>query len=203
MYRLYYLPGACSLAVHAVMQELNVPVDIVPRDEAPEFRDLNPVGAVPVLVDGDLVLREGAAILLHLLDKHDSPMLPRTGSRRSHAIESLMFANATMHPAYGRLFFINQRLVDETVRASAFESAARAIDELWAVVDERLGRSAYMDGEHVSAADFLLTVYARWGARFPVHITLGANTERMVEAVTARPSFQRALEAEARRQAAA
>lgn len=203
MYELYYLPDACSLATHTVLHELGQPVRLIDRNVATGFTALNPVGAVPVLVDGDLVLREGVAILIHLLETHDSPMLPSAGPGRRQAIESMLFANATMHPAYGRLFFIAEHIRDEAARAEAFQAAVEAIDALWRVVDRQVGDKAYLDGDDLSVADVLLTVYSRWGAHFPVRITLGANSERMIANVLARPSFQRALAAERAQGAAA
>lgn len=196
MYTLYYLPGASSLAIHAVLRELEQPVNLIERDSTYDFLDLNPVGAVPVLIDDDLVIREGAAILLHLLDKHDNALLPKYGAKRTQALESMMFANATLHGAYRRLFFVQGYMLDEPIRADAFEVAIQWVERLWAIVDRRVGVKPFLDGNQVSAADFLLAVYARWNASLPTPIRVGANTERLVERVTGLPAFQQALAAE-------
>ena len=95
MYTLYYLPGACSLATQVVLHELNQAVDIVDIQQLSDFSDINPVATVPVLIDGESTLREGAAILLYLLNKHPSHMLPTSGTDREQAIENILFANAT------------------------------------------------------------------------------------------------------------
>jgi len=197
VYTLYYLPGASSLAIHAVLRELGQPVNLIERDSTYDFLDLNPVGAVPVLIDEDLVIRESAAILLHLLDKHENTLLPGSGARRTQALESMMFANATIHGAYRRLFFIQGYMLDEPARSDALEAAVQWIERLWAIVDRRIGVKSFLDGSHVSAADFLLTVYARWNRSLPTPIRLGANTARVVERVTGLPAFQQALAAEA------
>ncbi len=202
MYTLYYLPGACSLATHAVLHELDQPVEIVDVKQLSNFTDINPVGTVPVLIDGDSTLREGAAILLHLLNKHKNHMLPTSGASREQAIEDILFANATMHPAYGRLFFIAQHITDIHARETAFTAAAEAINSLWQVVEQQLAGRDYLGGERASAADIMLTVYSRWGAHFPVTITQGSNTSRMLDAVQAMPSFQRSLAAEQAQSAA-
>ncbi|MBY0408155.1 MAG: glutathione S-transferase, partial [Rickettsiales bacterium] len=110
MYQLYYSPGACSLAIHVTLLELGVPfkankIDLSKgENRTPEFLKLNPRGSVPVLLDGDQIIREGAAQLLYLLDKHKSPLLPASGPERATALEWLMFANATLHPVYSRGF---------------------------------------------------------------------------------------------------
>ena len=196
MYTLYYLPGASSLAIHAVLREIGQPLNLIERDSTYDFMDLNPIGAVPVLIDDDLVIREGAAILLHVLDKHENTLLPRSGLERTQALESLMFANATLHGAYRTLFFIQGYLLEEPSRTHAFNAAIQWIEHLWTVVDRRIGVKPFLDSNHISATDFLLTVYARWNVSLTTPVRLGANTERLVERVTGRPAFQQALAAE-------
>ncbi len=202
MYTLYYLPGACSLATQVVLHELDQPVELVDVQQLSHFTDINPVGSVPVLIDGDSTLREGAAILLHLLDKHKSAMLPTSGPGRKQAIEDILFANATMHPAYGRLFFIAKHITDMGAKQAAFNAAAEAINALWQVVEQQLAGRDFLGGERASAADIMLAGYFRWGAKYPVTITQGSNTSRMLDAVQAMPSFQHSVAAEQTQSAA-
>lgn len=196
MYTLYYLPGACSLATQVVLHELKQPVELIDKQQVTDFAAINPVGNVPVLVDGEHTLREGAAVMLYLLNKHSSPLLPSDQPGRQRAIEDIMFANATMHPAYGRLFFTERKLETSDAKQQAFDAAAQSIDELWQVVEAQLQSQAFLGGEQASAADIMLAVYSRWGAAFPVTINIGAKTRRMLDAVLALPSFERALQAE-------
>ena len=196
MYTLYYLPGASSLAIHAVLRQLGQPVNLIERDSTYDFLDLNPVGAVPVLIDDDLVIREGAAIMLHLLDKHENALLPGSGAERTRAIESIMFANATLHAAYRWLIFVQSHLADEATRVGAVDATVRWIERLWAIVDRRIGVKPFLDGHRVSAADFLLAVYARWDVSLATPIRLGANTGRLVARVRGLPAFRQALAAE-------
>ena len=202
MYTLYYLPGACSLATQVVLHELDQAVEIIDKQKVENFSAINPVGTVPVLVDNNITLREGAAVLLYLLNKHKNTMLPESGNERDQAIQDLMFANATMHPTYGRLFFIAQNIIDEGTKKSAFEAAEEAINVLWQVVEQQLENQDFLGGDHASAADIMLTVYSRWGGSFPVDIKLGAKAQSMVDAVLLMPSFVRALAAEEHHSAA-
>jgi glutathione S-transferase len=202
MYTLYYLPDACSLATQVVLHELGQDVDIVDIQQLSDFTAINPVGSVPVLVDGDNTLREGAAILLYLLNKHQSHMLPNSGAGREQAIQDILFANATMHPAYGRLFFIAQHINDENAKQMAFTAAAKAISKLWLVVEQQLAGQVFLGGDRPSAADIMLAVYSRWGAIYPVTIEHGSNTARMLAAVQTMSSFQRAIAAEQAQSAA-
>ncbi|MES2983813.1 MAG: glutathione S-transferase family protein [Pseudomonadota bacterium] len=200
MYTLYGMTGSCSMAVHVVLNELGetpTMVDVRVPDGQPrpaEFLAINPRGNVPVLVDGDIVLREGGAIISYLLDKHDSPMLPKSGAGRAKALEWLMFANASMHPAYGRVFFTLRTISDAAAKEEALTAALAQIDKLWADVDAQLAKTSFICGNEVSAADILLAVIANWGMdSFAKRLTLGDNVKRMLRAVTARPAYQTAI----------
>lgn len=200
MYTLYSSPGSCSLAVHAVLHELGVPFEVKKislakgENRAPEFLKLNPRGSVPVLVDGGHVIREGGAILIYLLDKHQSVLLPSTGTTRGTALEWLMFCNATLHPQFGRLFGL-KKVEDQHVADYVKKETIERLNTLWQEVEERLQKNVYLAGDDCTVGDILLTVIANWSANFP-EIKLGANTKKLLAKVIARPAFQRALEAE-------
>ena len=196
MYQLYYLPGACSQAIHVLLLELGQQVELINKNTVSDFAALNPLGTVPVLMDGHKVLREGAALVLYLLGKHPSSLLATSGVAREQAIENLMLANASLHPAYAKLFFLRAHILDETALAAGYQAAVQGIEQLWQVVDGRLAQQLYLGGEQPSPADLLLAVYACWGGYFPLAIKLGSNVERMIAAVRARPAFQQALIAE-------
>ncbi|NRA15911.1 MAG: glutathione S-transferase family protein [Oceanospirillaceae bacterium] len=196
MYTLYYSQGACSVATQVVLHELQQDVKIIDVQQLDNFKEINPVGAVPTLVDGEQTLTEGAAIMLHILSKHKSSLFPGEEGPRQKAIEDIMFANATMHPAYGRLFFLSQNVSDEKVKQDILDSAAESINQLWEVVENQLKNKNFLGGDSPSAADIMLTVYSRWGAYFPVKIVFGEKTTQMLDAVQAMSSFKKADEAE-------
>ncbi|MFT7560204.1 MAG: glutathione S-transferase [Flavobacteriales bacterium] len=196
MYTLYYIPGACSLATQVVLHELNQAVEIIDAQKLDGFKRINPVGTVPVLIDEGQVLSEGAAVMLHILQKHKSPMLPGDAKGFQQSLQDIMFANATMHPAYGRLFFIAANITSGDGQDSAFKAASVAINNLWSVVESKLAEQTFLGGETPSAADIMLAVYSRWGASFPVKISLAERTKNMLDAVISMPNFQRAINAE-------
>ena len=202
MYTLYYMPGACSRAINALLNELGQPAELADRNQTESFDDINPLGQVPVLIDGDLVLREGVAIILHLLEKHQSEMLPKQEPERARFLQQLLFANATMHPAYGRLFFIAQAIEDKAAQQAAYEKASGMISDLWAKVNEHVKQNRYMCGDKLTVVDMMLAVYANWGSMFPVDIQLGSHVEALIEKVKTYPAFERAVEAEEARQTA-
>ncbi|MDK1313366.1 glutathione S-transferase family protein [Pseudoalteromonas ardens] len=197
MYTLYYIQEACSLAVNTVLRELEQDVTLIRADTHSDFSTVNPAQQVPVLIDGDEKLVEGAAIMLHLTSKHPSHLFPtEPGPVRRRAIEQLLFANATMHPAYSRLFFIARVMQHGTVRQQLFEAAAKGINQLWQQVESQLQSQPFLGGQHASVADILLAVYSRWGAAFEVDIVIPPRTTQMIEAVKHMPGFVAALQAE-------
>lgn len=205
MYKLHFFPGACSLATQVILRELQQPFVLLDKNANADFAALNPVGNVPVLENGEQVLREGAAIIFHLLEQHDNCLMPTASgtiaAARQQAREDIMFANATMHPAYSRLFFIAQNLaehLDEKAQAAAYAAAGQAINHLWAVVEQRLQQTPFLGGEAVSAADIMLTVYSRWGQFFPLTLEIGEKTQAMLDRVMAMDNFRLAVAEEER-----
>ena len=76
MYQLYYYPGNANLAPHILLEEIGAEYELVLVDrnkdehKSPAHLALNPTGRIPVLIEGDLVLYETAAIFLPLADGH-------------------------------------------------------------------------------------------------------------------------------------
>ena len=201
MVTLYGKNGACSTAVHVLLNDLNQPLNYVSgfdtnHKATDELKKLNPVGQIPVLVDGDIVMTEGGAIMSYLMDKHESPMLPKSGAGRAAALQWLAFANATMHPAYGRVFFLKANLGAEAATSELMNVSVKKINELWAIVDARLAKLPYVCGAQISAVDILLTVVANWTGSVPQPVTFGENVKRLLKEVSTRPAYQQALNAE-------
>ena len=72
--KLYSAPGTCATAMHIALEWIGKPFEVEHLDfkgmKSADYLKINPAGVVPTLVDGDLVLPEGMAILLHLLDQN-------------------------------------------------------------------------------------------------------------------------------------
>ncbi len=202
MQQLYYTPGALSLAIHVLLNELNLPYERKPIDlkngegQTPEFLKLNPRGQVPVLVTDNQVIRETAAIIVYLTDEYNSILMPRSGKARANALEWLMFANSTLHNAYSKATFVLKNTEDATVKMQLFNAILAEINKLWAEVDAILAKNRFICGKDFTAADILLTVIANWGDHHPVRPTIGENTKRMLRDAISRPAFVKAIKVE-------
>jgi glutathione S-transferase len=196
-YKLYYSPGACSMAIHAILNELNQPVELIKTDiqnKSAEFLKINPRGAVPVVVTPQgQIIREGGAQIVWLCDTHQSSLLPTSGTERATALEWLMMANSTLHPAYGTFFMLSKLNASDELKAAA----NKKIQKLWDEIEERLtSTGAFICGTTITAADILLTVIANWNGWLMTPITFGPSTQRMLKAVSSRPAFMKAMAAE-------
>ncbi len=199
-YELYCLSGACSMAVHVLLNELgqDAKIHMLERGEkghkSPEYLKMNPRGNVPFLVEDGKGLGEGGAIITYLCDKHKSPLLPQSGWERAKALQWLMFANATLHPAYSRTFWISANLPEDQ-RDGALKAARAQIQQLWDYVEQQLeqGGGPYLTGKDMTAGDILLSVIANWNA---AAYKFGPRTRALLQSVSSRPAYQKALAAE-------
>ena len=108
MVKLFYAPGACSLAVHVVLEWIGEPYEAVRVDQhAPSFRAINPAGAVPALeIAGGAVLTQAEAILHYLGRMH--PAADLLDERTPEAAAALdrwgSFLTGDFHPAFFPVF---------------------------------------------------------------------------------------------------
>ena len=211
--QLHYDPSNASFAPHVRLQEIGVPFELkrVERSEGahkrPEYLKLNPNGLIPVLVDGDLVLYETAAICLHLADAHPGAALaPPLGTReRAHYYKWMVWLTNTPQ-AMLKHYFYPERLVDDGDAAAARQVKAHAQAQVGGMlqqIDDQLAGHGgpWLLGEHYSAVDPLTFVLCRWTRGFDAKPArdfphIAPYLRRMV----ARPSVQRTIEAEALQQ---
>ncbi|XOV79975.1 MAG: glutathione S-transferase family protein [Aestuariibacter sp.] len=196
MYTLYFYPDACSLATHTVLNIINQEVDVIPKTAVENYKTIHPSGLVPALTSGDQTYTEGVSILLYLLDKHENDLLPKKGPARQKVIELMMFANATMHPAYGRLFFVTEHVADKHLKQELLNISASKINQLWDCVENQIDDGPFLTGNTMTPADILLAVYSRWGPYFPVDIKIGPKSRKMIQQVTDSAAFTCALQKE-------
>ena len=205
MLQLHYHPSDASLMPHILLEELGVPFQLRLVDRAhnahksPQYLALNPNGLIPVLVDGDLVLYETAAILLHLADTHaQAGLLPAVGTaERAHAYKWLVWLSNSLQPAISQHFYATRFVADDGVADFRARTEGR-IDGLLDQLDAQLQRSAgpWLLGAQYSAADCMAFVLCCWTRNMPHPASsrpaLGAYLARMRQ----RPAVQRAVATE-------
>jgi len=202
--RLYYSPGACSLAPHIVAEETGLPFEAVKVDFAAgeqrsaAYLALNPKGRVPVLVDGDQVFTECPAILRHLARRAPEAQLwPADPVEDTRCLEWLCWGSSGLHVAYAHVRRAERYARSEGAKAEVIEQGKAACKTLWAQVEERLARGgAWAAGNRFSVADAYLFVFWLWGRGnvlgYDMMRDFPAWTERMLR-LAERPGFRRAL----------
>ena len=165
--KLYYLPGACSLSDHIVLEWIGQPYEAhrVPREElgSAEYLRISPQGCVPALQEADgWVLTENVAILNYLADKYPLAGLGGEGARgRAEVNRWLGFLNSDLHPLFKPVFRA-ERFIDG--EAAQQELRTRAIERLRAYyerLDGQLEGRDWLTGTR-SFADPYLFVVLRW-----------------------------------------
>ncbi len=198
--KLYYMPGACPLATHIVLEWIGQPYEIeaVAREKLkqPEFLALNPVGSVPVLTDGDLVLTQSAAILEYLAEKHpETKLLPDTIEARAETRRWLGFVNADLHKTFGVVFgkasFVSDTSCQEQLAAGGKAKAA----QLFAIIDKQLEGKEWVTGSRSVVDPYLYTV-TRWAHAVKLDLSGLRNLHAFFEHMNADAGVQAALKAQ-------
>ncbi|AMO22997.1 glutathione S-transferase family protein [Ramlibacter solisilvae] len=207
MIKLHYYPSTAAMVPHILLEELGVSYERVLVDRSvdahrrPDYLKLNPNGLIPVLEDGELVLYETAAIVLHLCDTHpQAGLAPAPGStERAHFYKWLMWLTNTLQTAL-IAYFYPQRWVDKGNEAGAAQvkrHAERKVAGLLEQLDAELARHAgpWFAGERFSALDPYVFTLCRWTRHFQnepparAHDHLGPYLQRML----ARDAVQRVI----------
>jgi glutathione S-transferase len=203
MLKLHWYPGTAAMIPHIVLEEMGVPYERVLVDRArdhhkrPEYLKLNPNGLIPVLTDGDLVLYETAAIVLHLCDTHPQAQLaPALGtSERAHFYKWLVWCTNTLQSTL-LAFFYPERWVKEGYAEGAAEVKAAAqarVQPLLDQLDDLLARGGpWALGERYGALDAYVFTLCRWTRNFSEgkareRTHLGPYLQRIAD----RPAVQR------------
>ena len=206
---LFYSPGNASFTPHVLLRELDVPFTLRLVDRAKgehkqaAYLKLNPNGLIPVLIDGDLVLYETAAICLHLADTHpQSQLLPRVGTpERAHAYKWLLWSSNTLQATLMHYFY-PERMVAPGNSEGATQVKARAearVADLLAQVNGHLGGhgASWFLGEHYSALDPFIFMLCRWTRGFKGKPARDySHIAPYLARVLARPAVQRTFDAE-------
>ncbi len=202
--RLHYYPSNASLAPHIVLREIGAPFELVLVDRAVQaqhstaYRRLNPTGRIPTLEDGDLVLWETAAILLHLGERFpEARLVPPPGSPMRARLLTWLFHLSNTPQAEMRGYFYPDTRSDDPAALPGIRAKAEAtLADMFAYIDTALGQGPFLLGETYTVADPLLLMLIRWGRGFarPLreHVHLGPYARRLL----ARPAVAAAFAAE-------
>jgi glutathione S-transferase len=197
--KLYYYPGACSLAPHIVAREAGIPltlekVDLANRttETGASYLAINPKGYVPALgLQDNSVLTEASAIIQYLADSQTAADLaPANGTiERYRLLEWLGFISTEIHKGFGPLW--NPATPDAVKTATKERLATR-----FAYLDEKLGSQPFLMGSKFTIADAYLFTVVNWTNFHGIDLSPFPNLQAFQARIAARPAVQQALEAE-------
>lgn len=199
--KLYSKPGACSTADHIALRWTGEPFELELLDrqsqKAPEFLAINPLGAVPALVDGDFVLTQNAAILGYIADTRPHAGLAGDGSprQRAEATRWLSFVNADLHPAFRPLFAPATFIADDSQKEALADAARTRLRTLFAHADRQLANKPWLAGFR-SFADAYFYITLRWAEGLKIDLAGLDNLAAYRTRMDADVGVRAALEAE-------
>jgi glutathione S-transferase len=197
--KLYFAPGACSLAPHIILREAGATFDLEHVDNkakktksGADFWQIHPKGYVPVLeLDNGERLTENPAILEYIGDQFPaSALVPLFGTfDRYRVLEWLCFVSSEVHKPFSALFKDN---TPEEYKKIAKENLGKHYD----YIDQHLAKHEYLHGEKFGVADAYLFVVSRWMPYVGLDMGKWPNVKAWWETIATRPKVIEAMHAE-------
>lgn len=197
--KLFYKPGACSLASHIVLRESGMDftlekVDLANKhlENGGDFFNVNPKGQVPAIqLDDNSLLTEGTAIMQYIADSvPDRQLLAPPGSiTRYRALEWLNYIATELHKGFTPLF--------RPDTPEEYKPAVRALlEKKLRFVEEALSDKQWINGLRFTIADAYLFTVLRWARAVKLEMDGLSNIDAYMARVAARPAVKAALTAE-------
>jgi glutathione S-transferase len=200
--KLFFAPGACSIGIHVLMEEIGKPYDGVTVDlrggaqYKPDFTAVNPKSKVPTVVDDEGTVRTEFPAIAYWLARTNpfANLLPDNIDLQARALELMDYCVATIHmQGFARIFRSANFTPTEADEAAVKARGTEIAEKGFAALDEALAGKDYAVGPF-SIADAALFYVEYWAKR--VGIALPANCAAHLDRMLARPSVQRTLKAE-------
>lgn len=193
--KLYFMPGACSLAPHIALREAGLPFSLVAVDYRTrktagggDFYNISSKGYVPALVlDSGEVLTE-VPVIFQFVDSEmpGAALLPASCLKRLRSLEWLNFIATEIHKSFSPLFR------PETPTSFSAPDRLHLCRRL-SVVEDHLCQHEYLMGGDFSLADVYLFVLCRWLKDQDMALEDWPSLHRHSEIIGIRPSVQQAM----------
>jgi glutathione S-transferase len=206
--KLYFAPGACSFVPHSLLETTGEPFEPVlvklhkGENNTPEYKELNPRAQVPVLVDGNEVITQIAAIVSYLDDRFPQcNFLPRESLARTRVLETLAWMNNTVHPTFTHVFMPHKFAASAEAQAEIKSFNAALYGSMLGELEAMAGSAArqarpYLGGAQFGPLDAYALTLLRWGG-FAGHDPRGYPALwAHVQRIATLPGVARAIERE-------
>jgi glutathione S-transferase len=162
MIKLYHAPRTRSVRILWLLEELGLPYELERVDFLPParhfFAQRTPLGKLPVIEDGDVVMCESGAIVEYILERYGNGRLaPPVGSgERARFLQWLHFAESTAFPPLGIVVWLTRYRSDAEQHAAIVEDAKARAATGFEFLERELGQGPYLLGDGFSAADIMM-----------------------------------------------
>jgi glutathione S-transferase len=196
--KLYYSPGACSLAPHIALREAGIKFELEQVDlgkkvtkSGADFLKINPKGYVPTLaLDDGSILTEVATLQQYIADQNaGANLLPRSGIERYRGLEWLTFISTELHKGFSPLWY-------PTTPDSYKATVKEKLGTRFALLDAHLAKNEYLMGKQFTVADAYCFTIVNWANFQKMSLDAWPNLKAYMARVGARPQVQAALKAE-------
>jgi glutathione S-transferase len=197
--KLYFSPGACSLAPHIVAAEAGIPLTLEKVDtsrhvtaDGADYYAINSKGQVPFLqLDDGSTLSEGPIIAQYLADHAKARgLMPEAGTpARYRVMEWQNYVTSELHKSFSPIF--GSKYDDEAKKVML-----AALRKKYEWLDKQLAGRHYLTGEEFTAADAYLFTVTNWSRHVKLDLSDLANVQAFLRRVAARPGVVRALKEE-------
>lgn len=198
--KLFFSPGACSLASHIVLREAGVDFSLEKVDtsthttaQGTDYYTINAKGCVPVLelANGER-LTEGPVISQYVADTgKNTDLMPAAGSlARYRVMEWQNYITSELHKSFSPLF--GSPSVDDAAKPHF----AAALQKKFKWVSSQLGGKKYLTGDNFTAADAYMFVVASWAKYVNLDLSEHTNLQEYLKRVADRPAVKQAMQAE-------
>ena len=197
--KLYFAPGACSMAPHITLHESGLPftAEAVSMQDwktksGKDFKKINPKGYVPALeLDNGELLTEGAVIMQYIADKAPAAkLIPAAGTmERYRAQEWLNYISTELHKGFSPLFSPD---TPEAFKAAAMDRLGQRLD----FANRAMEGKQYLLGDQFTIADAYLFTVLSWAPYVKFDLTPFSALTKFQERVRAREKVKATLEAE-------
>ncbi len=200
MYQIYHAPNTRGIRAIWLCEELNVPYEVIHIDfspayrATPEWRALNPVGKVPVLVDGDLTMFESGAMVDHILALHDNGgLLPAPGTH-DYALcrQWSWFAESTLARPLGEIVNHGREFPGDAAIPAVLEEMKNRSALAAEAVAEHMQDREYLLPTGFTAADIMMG-YSLFLVEMLIPERMPAGLKPYYERLRSRPGFEIAL----------
>jgi glutathione S-transferase len=202
MLTVHHLGKSQSERIVWLCEELEIPYELkrYARDPvtmlAPaDYKALHPIGAAPVITDGDLMLAESGAVVEYIIAKYGNGRLALKSDHPDFApfLYWFHFANGTLQANMGRNMILNRlKLADDN---AVFAAIKARVDRNFDLVEARTREADYLAGREFTSADIMMGFSLTTMRYFlPYDLARCPNIVRYLARIGQRPAYRRAME---------